>query len=50
MGRRGRKIVFFNEAEAVADEEAGEAMETAVRQRTKKRRGQREEDLSGHTI
>ena len=40
------KIVFFNEAEAVA-EEAVEAAETAARQKPKKRRGKREEDLSG---
>ena len=41
------KIVFFNEAEAVAGEETGEAEETAVRQHQKKRQGKREEDLSG---
>ncbi len=41
------KIVFFNEAEAVAVEETGEAEETAVRQHQKKRQGKREEDLSG---
>lgn len=40
------KIVFFNEAEAAA-EEAAEAAETAARQKPKKRRGKREEDLSG---
>lgn len=40
------KIVFFNEAEAVA-EEAGETEETALRQRPKKKQGKREEDLSG---
>ena len=41
------KIVFFNEAEAVAEEEAGEAAETVTRQKLKKRQGKREEDLSG---
>lgn len=41
------KIVFFNEAEAVAGEEAGGSTETAARQRPKKRQGKREEDLSG---
>lgn len=41
------KMVFFNEAEAVAGEEAGEPAETAARQRPKKRQGKREEDLSG---
>ena len=41
------KIVFFNEAEAVAEEESGEAVETATRKKPKKRQGKREEDLSG---
>ena len=41
------KIVFFNEAEAVAEEESGKAVETATRQKPKKRPGKREEDLSG---
>ena len=41
------RIVFFNEAEAVAEEESGEAVETATRQKPKKRQGKREEDLSG---
>lgn len=41
------KIVFFNEAEAVAEEGAGEAAETVIRQKPKKRQGKREEDLSG---
>lgn len=41
------KIVFFNEAEAVAGEEAGGSTETAARQHPKKRQGKREEDLSG---
>lgn len=40
------KIVFFNEAEAVV-EEAGEAAETAIRQKPKKKQEKREEDLSG---
>ena len=38
------KIVFFNEAEAVAEEESGEAAETATQQKSKKKRGKREED------
>ena len=41
------KIVFFNEAEAVAEEESGKVAETATRQKPKKRQGKREEDLSG---
>lgn len=41
------KIVFFNEAEAVAEEESGKAAETVTRQNPKKRQGKREEDLSG---
>ena len=41
------KIVFFNEAEAVAEEGSGEAVETADRQKPKKRQGKREKDLSG---
>lgn len=41
------KIVFFNETEAVAEEEAGEAEKTAIRQKPKKKQGKREEDLSG---
>lgn len=41
------KIVFFNEAEAVAEEGPGEAEETATRKKPKKRQGKREEDLSG---
>ena len=41
------KIVFFNEAEAVAEEESGKAVETGTRQKPKKRPGKREEDLSG---
>lgn len=41
------KIVFFNEAEAVAKEESGEAAETATRQKPKKKQGKRDEDLSG---
>ena len=40
------KIVFLNEAEAVI-EEAGEAAETAIRQKPKRKLGKREEDLSG---
>lgn len=40
------KIVFFNEAEAVAEEESGEAAEEVTRQKPKKRQGKREEDLS----
>lgn len=41
------KIVFFNEAEAVAEEGAGNEVEAATRQKPKKRQGKREEDLSG---
>lgn len=41
------KIVFFNEAEAVAEEESSKVAETALRQKSKKRQGKREEDLSG---
>ena len=41
------KIVFFNEAEAVAEEGSGKVAETATRQKPKKRQGKREEDLSG---
>lgn len=41
------KIVFFNEAEAVAEEESGEAAGIATRQKPQKRQGKREEDLSG---
>ena len=41
------KIVFFNEAEAVSEEESGEAAETVTRKKPKKRQGKREEDLSG---
>ena len=42
------KIVFFNEAEAAAAEETGEDEgETIRRQRPKKKKGKREEDLSG---
>lgn len=40
------KLVFFNEAEAVADLEA-ETEESASKNRPKKRKGKREEDLSG---
>lgn len=41
------KIVFFNEAEAVAEEETGGSAEAATRKKPKKRQGKREEDLSG---
>lgn len=41
------KIVFFNEAEAVAEECAGEGVKPDNRQKPKKRPGKREEDLSG---
>lgn len=46
MGVDG-KIVFFNEAEAVAVVETGETVENAIRQKPKKRQGKREEDLFG---
>ena len=41
------KIVFFNEPEAVADEETGETSETVPRRKPKKKQGKREEDLEG---
>ena len=41
------KIVFFNEPEAVADEETGETSETVPRRKSKKKQGKREEDLEG---
>ena len=41
------KIVFFNEAEAVADEETGEDSEAFSRRKPKKKQGKREEDLEG---
>lgn len=41
------EIVFFNESEAVAAEEAGEEEGAAPRRRPKKRQGKREEDLEG---
>ena len=41
------KIIFFNEPEAVADEETGETSETAPRRKPKKKQGKREEDLEG---
>lgn len=44
-----RKIVFFNDAEAVA-EEAGKAEETVTRQISKKRQGKREEDFYALTF
>ena len=40
------KLVFLNEAEAVADLEAA-TEENASKNRPKKRKGKREEDLSG---
>lgn len=41
------KIVFFNEAEAVAEEEAANKTETAMRKKAQKKKGKREEDLEG---
>lgn len=41
------EIVFFNESEAVAAEEAGEEEGAAPRRRPKKRQGKRKEDLEG---
>ncbi len=41
------EIVFFNESEAVAAEEAGEEEGAAPRRRPKKRQGKQEEDLEG---
>lgn len=41
------KIVFFNEAEAVAAEETVDGEDAIVHKRPKKRKGKREEDLAG---
>jgi len=41
------KIVFFNEAEAVVEEEAADKTETAMRKKPQKKKGKREEDLEG---
>ena len=41
------KIVFFNESEAVASEEAGGEQEAVPRRKPKKKQGKREEDLEG---
>ncbi len=41
------KIVFFNESEAVVDEESVEEAETVSRRKPKKKQGKREEDLDG---
>ena len=41
------KIVFFNESEAVAAEEASENPEAVPRRKPKKKQGKREEDLDG---
>jgi len=41
------KIVFFNESEAVADEEGDEDSEAAPRRKPKKKQGKREEELEG---
>ena len=41
------KIVFFNESEAVAAEEAGEDPEAVSCRKPKKKQGKREEDLDG---
>ena len=42
-----RKIVFFNESEAVAAEDAGEYKESVPCRKPKKKPGKREEDLEG---
>ena len=41
------KIVFFNEAEAVAGEEAADGTEAAMHKKPQKKKGKREEDLEG---
>lgn len=41
------KIVFFNESEAVASEEAGGEQEAVPRRKPKEKQGKREEDLEG---
>lgn len=41
------KIVFFNEAEAVAAEDSGEEPDAASRKKVQKKKGKREEDLEG---
>ncbi len=41
------KIVFFNEPEAVADEEADEDSEAVPHRKPKRKQGKREEDLEG---
>ena len=44
---RDGMIVFFNESEAAAAEEAGDEPEAAPHQRPKKKPGKRDEDLEG---
>ena len=41
------KIVFFNEAEAVAAEDPGETADAVPRRKPQKKKGKREEDLEG---
>lgn len=41
------KIVFFNEAEAVAGEESADGTEAAMHKKPQKKKGKREEDLEG---
>ena len=41
------KIVFFNEAEAVAGEESADGTEAAMHKKPQKKKGKREEELEG---
>lgn len=43
----GELVIIFNEAEALADENADELTEEVIQKRSKKRKGKRAEDLSG---
>ena len=43
----GGLIIIFNEAEALADENADELTEEVIQKKSKKRKGKRAEDLSG---
>jgi transposase len=43
----GELVIIFNEAEALADENADELTEEVIQKKSKKRKGKRAEDLSG---
>lgn len=43
----GELVIIFNEAEALADENADELTEEVIQKRSKKQKGKRAEDLSG---